>query len=101
MHRATQRCGPRASSSSWPACTRPIAFRVRNSTAASDTRLRDMTKRNPLGGVIHTYQKYDPQKFPSPTQPPPDMVSPAFEHMLAYGDMRERTDEELARAVHL
>jgi uncharacterized protein with von Willebrand factor type A (vWA) domain len=60
-----------------------------------------MTKRNPLGGVIHTYQKYDPQRFPSPTQPPPDLVSPAFEHMLAYGDMRELTDEELARAVHL
>jgi hypothetical protein len=35
-----------------------------------------------LGGIIHTYQKYDPKNFPSPTQPPPDMVSPAFEHML-------------------
>ena len=35
-----------------------------------------------VGGVIHTYQKYDPKNFPSPTQPPPDMVSPAFEHML-------------------
>lgn len=54
-----------------------------------------------LGGVIHTYQKYDPQKFPSPTQPPPDLVSPAFEHMLAYGNMRELTDEELARAIRL
>ena len=54
-----------------------------------------------IGGVIHTYQKYDPQRFPSPTQPPPDMVSPAFEHMLAFGGMRELTDEELARAVRL
>ena len=54
-----------------------------------------------LGGVIHTYQKYDPKNFPSPTQPPPDLVSPAFEHMLMYGNMRELTDEELARAVHL
>lgn len=54
-----------------------------------------------LGGVIHTYQQYDPQKFPSPTQPPPDVVSPAFEHMLAYGDLRELTDEELAAAIHL
>jgi uncharacterized protein with von Willebrand factor type A (vWA) domain len=54
-----------------------------------------------LGGIIHSYQRYDPQNFPSPTQPPPDMVSPAFEHMLAYGDMRELTEEELANAVHL
>ncbi len=53
------------------------------------------------GGVIHTYQRYDPQQFPSPTQPPPDLVSGAFEHMLAYGSMRELTEEELARAVRL
>jgi uncharacterized protein with von Willebrand factor type A (vWA) domain len=54
-----------------------------------------------FGGVIHTYQKFDPLEFPSPTQPPPDMVSPAFEHMLQYGNMRRLTDEELARAIHL
>ena len=59
------------------------------------------TRRDELGGIIHTYQRYDPAKFPSPTQPPPDLVSPAFEHMLAYGSMRELTDEELARAIHL
>lgn len=60
-----------------------------------------MPSRNSLGGIIHTYQKYDPQNFPSPTQPPPDMVSSAFEHLLAFGSMRELTDEEMARAVHL
>jgi uncharacterized protein with von Willebrand factor type A (vWA) domain len=60
-----------------------------------------MPSRKSLGGIIHTYQKYDPKNFPSPTQPPPDMVSSAFEHMLAYGSMRELTDEEMARAVHL
>jgi uncharacterized protein with von Willebrand factor type A (vWA) domain len=61
-----------------------------------------MTARcNELGGIVHTYQRYDPAKFPSPTQPPPDLVSPAMEHMLAYGSLRELTDEELARAVHL
>jgi uncharacterized protein with von Willebrand factor type A (vWA) domain len=54
-----------------------------------------------LGGIIHTYQKYDPAEFPSPTAPPPDLVSPAFEHWLAYGNMRRLTEEELARAVHL
>jgi uncharacterized protein with von Willebrand factor type A (vWA) domain len=60
-----------------------------------------MTTRKHLGGVIHTYQRYDPAKFPSPTQPPPDVVSGAFEHMLAFGSMRELTDEELARAVRI
>jgi len=53
------------------------------------------------GGVIHTYQKYDPRRFPSPTQPPPDLVSPAFDHLLAYGDMRHLTPEELARAIRI
>lgn len=54
-----------------------------------------------LGGVIHTYQKYDPVNIPSPLQPPPDLVSGALEHLLAYGSLRELTDEELARAVRL
>ena len=60
-----------------------------------------MPSHKPLGGVIHTYQKFDPKNFPSPTQPPPDVVSPAFEHMLAYGSMRDLTDEELANAIKL
>src|SRR5919204_3823178 len=54
-----------------------------------------------LGGVIHTYQKFDPTNFPSPTAPPPDMVSPAFEHLLFYGNTRRLTPEELARAVRI
>ncbi|MFV1964721.1 MAG: hypothetical protein ACC628_04820 [Pirellulaceae bacterium] len=53
------------------------------------------------GGVIHTYQKYDPKRFPSPTQPPADAVTPAFEHMLMFGSKRRLTDEELARAVRI
>jgi uncharacterized protein with von Willebrand factor type A (vWA) domain len=60
-----------------------------------------MPNRQQLGGVIHTYQKYDPKNIPSPTQPPPDLVSGAMEHMLAYGSLRELTEEELARAIHL
>jgi uncharacterized protein with von Willebrand factor type A (vWA) domain len=60
-----------------------------------------MNERHGLGGVIHTYQKFDPKNLPSPTQPPPDLVSPAFEHLLMYGNMSELTDEELARAIHL
>jgi uncharacterized protein with von Willebrand factor type A (vWA) domain len=54
-----------------------------------------------LGGIIHVYQKYDPVEFPSPTTEPPDLVSPAMEHLLAYGSMRELTEEELARAIRL
>lgn len=53
------------------------------------------------GGIIHTYQQYDPKSFPSPSSPPPDLVSPAFEHMLTYGSMREFTEEELAKAIKL
>lgn len=60
-----------------------------------------MSNRDKLGGIIHTYQKYDPVNFPSPTQPPPDMVTPAFEHMLYYGSMRELTEVELANAVRI
>ena len=53
------------------------------------------------GGIIHTYQKYDARRFPSPTQPPPDMVSPAFDHMLMFGSSRKLTEEELARAIRI
>lgn len=59
------------------------------------------TSATPLGGVIHSYQKYDPQTFPSPIQPMPDLVSPAFEHMLEFGDLSQLSPEELARAVKL
>lgn len=53
------------------------------------------------GGVIHTYLQYDPKSFPSPTQPPPDLVSPVFEHLLVSGSMREFSEEELANAIRL
>ncbi|MCA9183970.1 MAG: hypothetical protein KDA99_00070, partial [Planctomycetales bacterium] len=53
------------------------------------------------GGVIHTYQKYDPQRFPSPTQPPPDLISPIFDHLLTFGSTQSLTPEQLARAVRL
>lgn len=53
------------------------------------------------GGIVHTYQKYDPKNFPSPTAEPPDLASAAMEHMLRFGSMRELTPEELARAVRL
>jgi uncharacterized protein with von Willebrand factor type A (vWA) domain len=62
---------------------------------------RTTSRKSTLGGVVHTYQKYDPGKFPSPTQPPPDLVSTAFEHALMYGNYRQLSEEELARAIEL
>ncbi|MCZ6835694.1 MAG: hypothetical protein O7G85_07970 [Planctomycetota bacterium] len=55
----------------------------------------------PLGGIIHTYLAYDPKSFPSPTKPPPDVVSGAFEHMLRFGSTRELTPEQLANAIKI
>jgi uncharacterized protein with von Willebrand factor type A (vWA) domain len=57
-------------------------------------------KRQP-GGIIHTYRKYDPQRFPMPAAEPPDLVSPAFEHMLTFGTMRHLSPEDLAEAVEI
>src|SRR5437660_6794680 len=74
----------------------PTGSRVRSTTAGS---LMNSNER--LGGIIHTYQKFDPVHFPSPTAPPPDMVSPAFEHLLLYGNTRRLTEEELARAIQI
>ncbi len=60
-----------------------------------------MPRRDQIGGVIHVYQKYDPQRFPGPLREPPDVVSAAFEHLLYFGEAHELTEEELARAVRL
>ena len=60
-----------------------------------------MNNKNDLGGIIHTYLGYDPVNFPSPNAPPPDLASPAMEHLLFYGNTRRLTEEELANAVHI
>ena len=60
-----------------------------------------MSSKNKIGGIVHSYMKYDPIKFPSPSQPPPDFVSTMMNQMMAYGSMRELTEEELMRAVKL
>ena len=36
-----------------------------------------------------------------PAAQPPDMVSPAFEHMMAYGTLDHLTEEQLAEAVEI
>ena len=60
-----------------------------------------MSTQSDLGGIIHTYLGYDPVHFPSPTAPPPDLATPAMEHLLTYGNTRRLTDEELANAVRI
>ncbi|HKA08494.1 MAG TPA: hypothetical protein VKD71_14640 [Gemmataceae bacterium] len=60
-----------------------------------------MNNKSDLGGIIHTYLGYDPVHFPSPTAPPPDLATPAMEHLLFYGNTRRLTEEELASAVHI
>lgn len=60
----------------------------------------DSDKQTP-GGIVHTYLGYDPQRFPMPDAAAPDLVSPAFDHMMAYGSLRGLTAEQLAEAVEL
>ena len=55
-----------------------------------------------LGGILHSYQKYDPKNFPSPTaEPNSDMANAAMEHMLEYGSLDDLTEEQLANAIKL
>ncbi|MCH8879258.1 MAG: hypothetical protein IID34_05175 [Planctomycetes bacterium] len=54
-----------------------------------------------LGGIVHTYLGYDPQRYPMPATQPPDMVSPAFEHLMAYGTLDYLTEEQLAEAIEI
>ncbi len=58
-------------------------------------------KRINRGGIIHTYQKFDPFKFPSASEDAPDLVSPVFDHMLQFGSLREFSEEEIANAIKL
>ncbi|MCA9295592.1 MAG: hypothetical protein KC983_03725 [Phycisphaerales bacterium] len=51
--------------------------------------------------MIHTYQGYDPVSFPSPTQPPPDLVSGAFNHWMTFGSTSDLTPEQLANAIRI
>ncbi|MDA1039944.1 MAG: hypothetical protein O3A37_06630, partial [Planctomycetota bacterium] len=57
--------------------------------------------RDSLGGVVHTYQRYDPARIPPPRPPQVDLVTPAVEHLLEFGSIDEMTEEQLAQAVVL
>jgi uncharacterized protein with von Willebrand factor type A (vWA) domain len=57
--------------------------------------------RDTLGGIVHTYQRYDPARIPPPRPPAIDLVTPAMEHLLEFGDGSELTEEQLADAIVL
>src|SRR5262245_28132841 len=54
-----------------------------------------------VGGILHTYRGYDPQSFPMPAARRVDVVSAAFDHLLAYGGLEDLTAEQLAEAVDI
>lgn len=62
-----------------------------------------MATRDTLGGVVHTYQRYDPARIPPPRPPEADLASAMMEHLLAVGDLEEveLTPEQLADAIVL
>ena len=60
-----------------------------------------MPTRDTLGGIVHTYQRYDPARIPPPRPPEIDLVTPAMEHLLEFGDGSELTEEQLADAIVL
>ena len=60
-----------------------------------------MPMRDTLGGIVHTYQRYDPARIPPPRPPAIDLVTPAMEHLLEFGDSSELTEEQLADAIVL
>ena len=60
-----------------------------------------MPTRDTLGGIVHAYQKYDPVRIPPPRPQANDFLAPVMEHALAFGDLDELTDEQLAEAVLL
>ncbi len=60
-----------------------------------------MAHRDSLGGIVHSYQKYDPARIPPPRSPQFDMLTPAMEHLLEFGELDELTAEQLAEAVML
>ena len=62
-----------------------------------------MPTRDSLGGIVHTYQRYDPVAVPPPRPAQTDLASAAMEHMLEFGDLYELefTPEQLADAIVL
>ena len=62
-----------------------------------------MPTRDSLGGIVHTYQRYDPVAVPPPRPLESDLASAAMEHLLEFGDLDDLnlTPEQLADAIVL
>jgi len=62
-----------------------------------------MPTRHTLGGIVHSYQRYDPVRIPPPHGPQPDVVSGVIERMLELGedDGSAITPEMLAEAIEI
>ena len=62
-----------------------------------------MPTRDTLGGIVHSYQKYDPVRVPPPRGPMPDVLSAAMDRLLEFGadGDAEFTAEQLAEAIEL
>jgi uncharacterized protein with von Willebrand factor type A (vWA) domain len=62
-----------------------------------------MPTRETLGGIVHTYVRYDPATIPPPRPPAVDLVSGPMEHLLEYGELDELelSPEQLADAIVL
>jgi uncharacterized protein with von Willebrand factor type A (vWA) domain len=62
-----------------------------------------MPTRQTLGGIVHSYQRYDPARIPPPRGQAADLVSAAFEQLLEFGDGGEAeiTEEQLAQAIEI
>lgn len=81
--------------------TRSMNQRDENPARGSSSGPKGQRGKRLPGGFVHTYRKYDPQRFPLPDAEPPDLVSPAFEHMLAFGSMEYLSPEQLAEAIEI
>ena len=62
-----------------------------------------MPTRDSLGGVVHTYKRYDPVAITPPRPAQTDLASAAMEHLLEFGslDELEFTPEQMADAIVL
>ena len=70
--------------------------------AAADSG-REPRPHPPLGGVVHTYLRYDPLEFPPPSNPQRggDAADAMLDHLLTYGSRRRFTEAELAEAIRI
>jgi len=62
-----------------------------------------MPTRDSLGGIVHTYQRYDPRTIPPPRPPEQDIAAKFFDGLLEFGEQAEEsfTEEQLAAAIDI